>query len=80
MKITKNTIKKLIKEEMEAIIDEGFVDQIKSIGQGVKSFGQDALNRAQQASQNSQKQQDAESLQHINAKLDQILHILNMTK
>jgi hypothetical protein len=78
MKITKNTIKKLIKEEMEAIIDEGgFVDQIKSIGQGVKSFGQDALNRAQQP---SQKEQNAESLQHINAKLDQILHILNMTK
>jgi hypothetical protein len=77
MKITKNTIKKLIKEEMEAIIDEGFVDQIKSDGQRVKSFGQDFQKQLQQP---SQKQQGDESLQHINQKLDQILHLLSMTK
>ena len=78
MKITKNTIKKLIKEEMEAIIDEGFVDQIKSDGQRVKSFGQDAMDSITQ--KHALKQQGDESLQHINQKLDQILHLLSMTK
>jgi hypothetical protein len=91
MKITKNTIKKLIKEELKSLLDEAaFADAGKEIGDWASgrnpgltdplSIPRKALKTAAAPRVKANDMQAGQSLNMINQKLDQILHILNMTK
>ena len=92
MKITKNIIKKLIKEELKSLLDEdiyddagkeisdwaggrnpGLTDPLKKARKAFKAAGSQAPAMAK-----ANDMQAGQSLNMINQKLDQILHLLNM--